>query len=161
MQIRFKNNKLKKLANSDKEARKKLGKQGAKKLRNRLDELDAANTLEDMRSLPAARCHELKGNLKGSLAVDLHGGGRIVFEPDHDPVPTKKDDGMDWRGVEKIFITTKITMAYLYFLVVTTSTLDIVIMLPHMPGYCVHRNRYLVAVMTEQNFFALLSLRQH
>jgi plasmid maintenance system killer protein len=105
MQIAFKNSKLKKLANSDREALKKLGKQGARKLRARLDELDTVTTLEEMRHLPAARCHELKGDLKGSLAVDLHGGWRIVFEPDHNPLPEKEDGGLDWLGVEGVLIT--------------------------------------------------------
>lgn len=105
MTISFRNSKLRKLANSDKEAVKKLGPQGAKKLRTRLDELDAVTKLEEMRSLPAARCHELKGDLMGSIAVDLHGGWRIVFEPDHDPVPTKADGGLDWQGIDAILIT--------------------------------------------------------
>ena len=105
MQIAFNNSKLRKLANSDREALKKLGKQGARKLRARLDDLDAATTLEDMRQLPAARCHELKGALKGSFAVDLHGGWRVVFEPDHDPVPKKSDGGIDWSSVQRVLIT--------------------------------------------------------
>mgnify|MGYP003678012134 CR=1 FL=1 len=105
MQIDFKTPKLRKLANSDKLALKQLGKQSARKLRVRLDDLDAAISLEDMRFLPAARCHELKGNLKGSLAVDLHGGGRIVFEPSNNPPPTKEDGGLDWRAIDAIRIT--------------------------------------------------------
>lgn len=105
MRIVFKSRKLEKLANSDRDAQKALGKQGARKLRLRLDELDAALTLNDMRALPAARCHELKGDLKGSLAVDLHGGWRVVFEPDHDPVPSKEDGGLDWASVDAIVVT--------------------------------------------------------
>lgn len=105
MRISFKTPKLKKLANSDKDAFKKLGKQSARKLRTRMDELDTAITLEDMRFLPAARCHELKGNLKGSLAVDLHGAFRVIFTPDHEPVPAKEDGGMDWTQINAILIT--------------------------------------------------------
>lgn len=58
-----------------------------------------------MRFLPAARCHELKGDRKGSLAVDLHGGLRLVFQPDHDPSPTRADGGLDWDQVTAILIT--------------------------------------------------------
>ena len=105
MRISFKNTKLEKLANFDKEALKKLGKQSARKLRTRMDDLDTALTLEDMRFLPAARCHELKGKLQDSLAVDLHDGLRIIFTPDHDPVPSKEDGGMDWTQINAIVIT--------------------------------------------------------
>jgi plasmid maintenance system killer protein len=45
------------------------GKERAKKLRRRLDDLRAAPTLEVMRSLPG-RCHELKGNRAAELALD-------------------------------------------------------------------------------------------
>ena len=105
MLIAFRNSKLRKMANSDREAMAKLGKQGARKLRARLDDLDAASTLEDMRHLPAAKCHELKGNRKGFLAVALHGGWRVMFEPNHDPIPLKEDGGLDWSRVEAIRIT--------------------------------------------------------
>lgn len=105
MDITFKNSKLQKLANSSKEALRKLGKQNAAKLSQRLDELKAAGTLEDMRHLPAARCHELKGDRKGELAVNLHGGDRMVFKPNHDPTPTKDDGGLDWTQVTAILVT--------------------------------------------------------
>jgi len=107
MRISFSTKKLRKLANSDREALKKLGKQGARKLRTRLDELDAAITLEDMTHFPAADCHELKGDFAGSLAVRLHGGWRIVFEPDHDPAPRKPppDGGLDRNQVTAILVT--------------------------------------------------------
>jgi len=38
----------------------------ARKVAQRISELKATETLEDMRSLPAANCHELKGNRKES-----------------------------------------------------------------------------------------------
>jgi proteic killer suppression protein len=84
--------------------RAKLGVPDAKKLRQRLAELQAATTLEDMRSLPAARCHELTGDRKGQLAVDLVHPRRLIFEPDQMPSPTKKDSGLDWSRVTEIII---------------------------------------------------------
>lgn len=98
-----------KLANSSKQALKTLGKQSARKLRTRMKDLDSAIILEDMRFLPAARCHELKGKLKGSFAVDLHDGLRVIFTPDHDPVPAKEDGGVDWIQINAIIIITDIT----------------------------------------------------
>lgn len=105
MRISFSNRKLGKLANSDREATKAFGKPSARKLRLRLDDLDAAASLEDMRHLPAARCHELKHDRKGELAVDLHGGLRLIFKPDHEPPPAKPDGGLDWTQVTAITVT--------------------------------------------------------
>jgi len=69
-----------------------------------LNELAAAETLEDMRQLPGARCHELAGDLTGQLAVDLAHPYRLVFSPDHDPLPTKDDGGLNWPEVTAICI---------------------------------------------------------
>lgn len=59
----------------------------------------------DVRRLPAARCHELSGGLDGQLAVDLVHPKRLVFRPDHDPVPTKPDGGLDWTRVTRVLVT--------------------------------------------------------
>lgn len=48
------------------------------------------------------RCHELKGNRMGCLAVALQGGFRLVFRPEADPPPRKDDGGLDWRSVTSI-----------------------------------------------------------
>ena len=61
MVITFDNNKLKKYANDDRLAEKKLGKREADLFKQRLDDLKAAQTLEDVRYLPG-NYHELVGN---------------------------------------------------------------------------------------------------
>ncbi len=103
MKISFRSRKLERLCNSDKEATKKLGPEGAVKLRQRLDELDAADTLDYMRYLPG-RCEELSGDRKGQISLRLSGGYRLVFKPDHEPPPRKDDGGLDWSGVVDIEI---------------------------------------------------------
>jgi proteic killer suppression protein len=75
----------------------------ARLIQQRLLDLSAAETLEVMKTLPG-RCHELKQNLKGCLAVDLVHPDRLVFRPDHDPLPTKEDGGLDWSRVTRITI---------------------------------------------------------
>jgi plasmid maintenance system killer protein len=104
LKITFRNRKLEKLCNSAKEMQGKIGTRMAEKLQQRLSELAAAETLDDMRHLPAARCHELTGNLKGRLAVDLVHPHRLMFSPYHDPVPEKDDGGLDWRRVTAVCI---------------------------------------------------------
>ena len=73
-------------------------------MRRRLDELDAAESLEVMRKFPQARCHELKGDRKGQLSVDLDQPYRLIFEPANEPIPRKPDGGLDWTKVNAIRI---------------------------------------------------------
>lgn len=104
MKISFATAKLQKLCNSDKKLRGEFGPACAKKIRHRLSELEAAVCLEDMRQLPQARCHELKANRKGQLAVDLEHPKRMIFEPDHDPKPELSGGGLDWKKVTHVCI---------------------------------------------------------
>ena len=76
----------------------------AVKIKMRLKNLKDADNLAIMRTIPAARCHELTGDRKGELAVDVSGNYRIIFEPLHDPIPQKDDGGLNWEEVTKIQI---------------------------------------------------------
>lgn len=104
MDISFASKKLAKLCNSEREAKGKLGQQMAAKLMQRLFELKAAETLNDISHLPPARCHELGGDRAGQLAVDLKHPFRLVFSPDHDPVLKKDDGGLDRELVTAIIV---------------------------------------------------------
>ena len=66
----------------------------SKKVHRRILELIAADTLEVMRNTPG-RCHELRGDRAGQLAVNITGNLRLVFRPSDDPPPTKDDGGLD------------------------------------------------------------------
>lgn len=101
MDIRFTNNKLAKLCNSGKKLRGEYGPRMAGLIQQRLMDLEAAENLEVMRHLPG-RCHELTQNLKGWLAVDLVHPDRLAFKPDHAPIPSKVDGGLDWKKVTAI-----------------------------------------------------------
>lgn len=103
MVIIFQSDEIRKICNDNKIAAKKLGKICAGKLARRLDDLADASTLAAFRSLPG-RCHELKGDLRGCLALDLHGGYRLVFRPHHTPIPQKPDGGLDWSSVTVVCI---------------------------------------------------------
>jgi plasmid maintenance system killer protein len=84
-------------------AKRRTGPNVAEKLRKRLDDLAAAPTMADCRKLPG-RCHELKGDRDGVLAIDLGSGRRLLFRPAHDVVPRKPDGGLDWFGVTRVTI---------------------------------------------------------
>jgi proteic killer suppression protein len=55
-----------------------------------------------MRNLPG-RCHELKGDREGQLAIDLNQPYRIIFEPVGEEL-YKDDGGLDWNLVKSIRI---------------------------------------------------------
>jgi plasmid maintenance system killer protein len=107
MNIRFKNKKLEKSFNEGAQLEKLHGALRAKKIRLRMKELRAASTLMDLwpPKSPPARCHELiEGQRSGQLSVDLDHPYRLIFVPDHDPLPVREDGGLDWSKVTGILI---------------------------------------------------------
>jgi plasmid maintenance system killer protein len=103
MNISYATNKLQKSVSTPMEVKKNYGTR-AKQVILRLTQLQGAPTLEAMRQVPQANCHELKGNLKGMLAVDISANFRIIFYPDYDPAPLTEDGGLDWTQVTDIVI---------------------------------------------------------
>lgn len=103
MDISFRTKKLKEQCNQNRKSGTKYGSQAAKALMLRLDDLKAVEVLADMRNLPG-RCHELKGDRAGYLSIDLRGPYRLLFIPQHVPLPTKDDGGLDWESVTAIEI---------------------------------------------------------
>ena len=87
----------------EKSMKRAHGENRAKVLKKRLDDLDAARSLADMRALPG-RCHELAGDRRGQLALDLDQPYRLILEPADDPTPLKRDGGLDWNGVRVVRI---------------------------------------------------------
>ena len=103
MKITYKTNKLEKQLTVAKEMQKAFGEM-AKKVNQRMKELSAIANLEHLKTIPAARCHELKGDKKGEFAVDISGNYRIIFEPDHNPIPLKEDNSIDCIRITDIKI---------------------------------------------------------
>lgn len=103
MDIVFRNKKMEKECNDQKLLERKHGVDRAKRLRRRLDDLRAAEYLEDMRNLPG-RCHELLYDRAGQLSLDLDHPYRLIFEPANEPIPFKADGGIDWQKVTTVMI---------------------------------------------------------
>lgn len=104
VEISYKTRKIEKQLTNPKERVKSFGKL-ANKVIQRLEELANVDNLAIMKTLPAANCHELRGNRKGELAVDISRNYRMIFEPNHDPIPKKEDGGLNWEDITKIQIT--------------------------------------------------------
>lgn len=107
MDISFKNKKMEKSFNEGSQLVAVHGANRAKKIRLRMAELRAAYSLKDFwppKSGPN-RCHELtEGRRSGQLSVDLDHPYRLIFIPDHDPIPKHEDGGLNWSQVTAIKI---------------------------------------------------------
>jgi toxin HigB-1 len=104
VRVSFKTKKLKKICDDERKMGAAYGSNSAKKIGYRLAELQAADSLDDISHRPPPRCHELLGTLKGTLSVDLAHPFRLLFTPDHEPVPTKPDGGLDRTKVTAVVI---------------------------------------------------------
>jgi len=99
VEVLFQDRKLEKVCSDKSRLARKYGPVCAKLLKRRLDDLEDVKNLEAMRCVSQARCHELKGNRAGTLAVDLLHPYRLIFEPANNPIPRKADGGLDWTEV--------------------------------------------------------------
>lgn len=104
MDVYFRSAKLQKLCNDDRAAAREWGKQNADALSLRLSQLRAAEHLDQMRSVPQARCHGMSGNNRhGQYSVDLRGLMRLLFTLD-EPYERDSSGGVDWKTVASITI---------------------------------------------------------
>ena len=76
----------------------------AQTIRARLGVLKNAKTLSDAPKTRPDRLHQLKGDRDEQFAVDLVHPYRLVFEPNHDPVPRTADGGIDLEQVTAIIV---------------------------------------------------------
>lgn len=104
MILYFRTKQLQKVCSNSREALKKHGEKLARKLQQRLMELQAATSMSCISKVPPARCHELGGNRKGQFSVDLVHPYRLLFIPANDPLPRLPDGGLDWSNITEIEI---------------------------------------------------------
>jgi proteic killer suppression protein len=104
LDITFRTRKLEKTFNSAAALQKAYGARMAKAIMNRLAVLKAARTLALVPTTPPDRRHQLRGDRDEQFAVDLVHPYRLIFEPNHDPLPRKDDGGLDVEQVTAITI---------------------------------------------------------
>ncbi|NUM72001.1 MAG: type II toxin-antitoxin system RelE/ParE family toxin [Ignavibacteriaceae bacterium] len=105
MHISYKDKKLGQSANNSKLLKKNYG-MLADKLKQRLDQLFKAESLEELRNAPG-NFHELKQNRKGQWACNLNANHRLIFTPQESPIPIDDTGSFNWseiRGIEIIEI---------------------------------------------------------
>jgi Plasmid maintenance system killer protein. len=101
VEINFKDKSLRDLCNHESLAQRNLGTNMARKLKLRLTQLSAALSMSE---LLVGRPHPLTEKRAGQFALDLVHPRRLVFEPDHDPIPQTEDGGIDWSQVTRVII---------------------------------------------------------
>lgn len=106
MEITFANNKLRKQCNESKVMIKAYGSQRSRKLKIVLASLRAALNFGIFAPpySPPHRCHELTGNMKGLISLDLGHPYRLIIKPVNDPKPVCPEGGLDWNKVTAIEI---------------------------------------------------------
>ena len=70
----------------------------------RLAVLEEVANLASVPTTPPDRSHPLRGDRAGQFAVDLVHPHRLVFEPNHAPLPRAEDGGIDAGQVTAIVI---------------------------------------------------------
>ena len=102
--ITFRTRKLGKIFNSEKELKRAYGDRRARVIKMRLAVLREAPTLSQVPTTPPIRRHQLSSNRAGQYAVDVVHPYRLIFKPDHAPVPKRDDGGTDTDRVTAINI---------------------------------------------------------
>jgi plasmid maintenance system killer protein len=104
MEISFKNKKLAKLLNSQKDTLRKYGRENGMRILLRISQLAAVDNLQELASFPQIRLHELKGNRNEQLSIDIKHPYRLLLVPNHEKTPRKPDGGLDWRAITAITV---------------------------------------------------------
>ena len=80
MKITYKTRKLEKVCTIASETEKRYGVEMSEKIHQRIDEIDASDSVEELVQFHIGRCHLLKGKCKGQYAMDLVHPYRLIFE---------------------------------------------------------------------------------
>jgi len=107
MEILVSDKRLRKVIDDDAACRRQYGADMAKKLALRLASLRAADSLADFwppKSGPE-RCHELKGDLKGTFSVDLNQPYRLLFQSTSKPAADDAEEQQRWKSITSIDVT--------------------------------------------------------
>ncbi len=104
MEIVFRATRLAKMFNSARDLQAKYGLDMARAIMKRLAVLKNARTLSEVPTDKPERRHQLSGRRSGQYAVDLVHPCRLVFKPDHEPLPRRADGGVDTDQVTAITI---------------------------------------------------------
>lgn len=82
--------------------RRKYGSDCARKIERRIAQMRASSSLEMLCRLPQARCHQMVADRAEQFSLDLEHPLRMIVEVADDPVPRRKDGGIDRVRVSRL-----------------------------------------------------------
>lgn len=103
MKITFKTKKLENSLTCDKGLAKNYGTL-AKKIKQRMTQLESAENLATIKALSVLRLHEHQGKNKGIWSIDVHKNWRILFTISQDDIPTKENNEIELNEINIICI---------------------------------------------------------
>lgn len=80
LEVEYKNKKIKKICTDAYMAEREYGSKMAEKIQQRISEIMAADSVEQMIQYHIGRCHAISHNRKTQYAVDLIHPQRLIFE---------------------------------------------------------------------------------
>jgi len=86
LKVEYKTRSIEKVCEDASVAERKYGSQMAEKIQQRIDQIRAADSVEQMIQYKIGRCHPLHQNRKTQYAVDLVHPQRLVFEKKGDEI---------------------------------------------------------------------------
>ena len=104
MEITFRTHRLLRIFDSDRNLRRQFGAAMTRTIVMRMNLLRESATLSEIPTTSPERRHILAGQRRGQYAVDLLHPYRLVFVPNHFPVPTLGEGGVDLDRVTAIEI---------------------------------------------------------
>lgn len=105
MEVSFATTRLSRVFNSQSALAQTYGARRAEAIINRVTALRRFLTLSQVPTAPPFRRHQLIGNRDEQYAVNIDAQFRILFVPDHAPIPRRSDGGIDTDRVTAITIT--------------------------------------------------------
>lgn len=102
MELSYRNNKLAKLLNSEREILRTYGPDNGRRIMLRLSNIRDAATLEELSKVPQTRIHELKADRNKQISVDAKHPYRLILVCNNDETPRKDDGGLDWARITKV-----------------------------------------------------------
>ena len=102
MELSFRNNKLAKVLNSERETLRTYGTDNGRRINLRLQNIRDAASLEELSKLPQTRVHELRGDRNEQISVDAKHPYRLILVCNHEETPRKPDGGLDWARITRL-----------------------------------------------------------
>jgi len=101
LELAFETKSLRDLCEKEEKARRELGPDVAHKLKHRVADLRAAESVKD---LVAGRPRETESANPGCFVIDLANGSLLAFCANHRKVPLLTSGGVDWARISRIKI---------------------------------------------------------